>query len=569
MNHKIDWLSPRGHRESLDILDSLSRTCAQLGGSLSKRLYSLVESGNYVGLVEFSFNESYSAVSSNRTSPIKWDDVRDLEMARQIQAFYSKSEWLEIGYDKKGSAISKFHEAEALCKATNAFFRHKRSLSVHSVYEKEVDPVLHGASRKIAQILGRIPPLNSLAMCYGPGANTNVKSATACPRAKLSAALACSHELSPSVAELLEEFPHIANLHSLYQSEEAWCCEVQVHPGKVMFVPKNCKTLRSICVEPVLNGLAQKGIGSYMRARLRQFGLDLSTQEFNRNAAREGSVTGELATIDLSMASDCVARELVYELLPVDWAMFLDRFITRSVIVDGKEVQLEKFSSMGNGFTFELESLIFWALALAAADLLHYPSNRVLAYGDDIIVPTRCYQLLTRVLSACGFVVNDDKSFCTGHFRESCGSDYLYGFDIRPFYLKAKVNDESLYVMHNNFIRKGEFELAQQVKELCHQDILLTGPDGYGDGHLIGSYQIHRSRKIRRLGYEGGIFYSYARRGKAFKKPLPGDAILPVYSVYIRSGSEGPTDPDVVRGSVGYEKISIYTLREDIFPRKL
>jgi hypothetical protein len=104
--------------------------------------------------------------------------------------------------------------------------------------------------------------------------------------------------------------------------------------------------------------------------------------------------------------------------------------------VDGKWVFLNKFSSMGNGFTFELETLIFLAIAREACHLAGADESDVLVYGDDIIVPTLAGKLCTTLLRYFGFRPNSKKTFLTGVFRESCGGDYFNGVAVRPFYLK-------------------------------------------------------------------------------------------------------------------------------------
>jgi hypothetical protein len=99
-------------------------------------------------------------------------------------------------------------------------------------------------------------------------------------------------------------------------------------------------------------------------------------------------------------------------------------------------LKYEKFSSMGNGYTFELETLIFWGLCMGVCRELELEPSQVLVYGDDIVVPVAAYELLSEVLTFCGFTLNSKKSFGSGPFRESCGKDYFLGADVRPFFLK-------------------------------------------------------------------------------------------------------------------------------------
>jgi hypothetical protein len=537
----------------------MSHVLATLGGPLSAELNQLVQEGKFLQLVEYEFNYMEEA------------DVNDLLYARQIQALLSKQEkdWFGLGIDTEKVAFDNFMKAERRCKATNDRLDTERPTGL-------VSQVSHLAARKIFHVLGEVPSLASLAFSYGPGASTNVKSAVASPRAKLSASPVCSEELLPFVGELLAEFPYLAEHHCVKDSnyfplfsgdpdELRMYVSVLVGAGKLTFVPKSAKTKRPIVVEPVLNGLAQKGIGNYIRDRLKRVcNLDLRNQERNRSGAFVGSISGGLATIDLASASDTISIGSVAELLPPEWFEFLSRYRTGKVIYRGQTLSMEKFSSMGNGFTFELESLLFYALASAVCEVTGHDVRHVCTYGDDLIVPTACYPLLYEVLDFYGFEVNSKKSFVFGPFRESCGSDWLRGFDIRPFYLREQLNERVLYLFHNWAIRSGERKLAAAIHEWTTDHLRLYGPDGYGDGHLLGDYSLRSNRKLKRNGFGGGFFDTYSLNPKRLSKRYGGDWIFPVYSVYTRMGKSSETDPDVVRGSNGYSKVSIYTLATTI-----
>lgn len=209
--------------------------------------------------------------------------------------------------------------------------------------------------------------------------------------------------------------------------------------GNVMFtVPKNTEIDRVACKEPDLNLWCQKAYGNYIRGRLRGVGIDLNDQTRNQRLAYEGSVTGGYATIDLSSASDSVTRALVARLLPRAWYTLLDSLRSQRTVIDGQVHRNWMFSSMGNGFTFELESLIFWGLCKSVAYLTN-TRGRLLVYGDDIIVPTGIARTIVQVLGFCGFVTNSKKTFLSGPFRESCGAHWYAGNDVKPFYLRAPI----------------------------------------------------------------------------------------------------------------------------------
>lgn len=308
---------------------------------------------------------------------------------------------------------------------------------------------------------------------------------------------------------------------------------VQIMDAALTFVAKNAKTYRAIATEPPLNGVYQLALGDYIARRLAKFGVDLSDQSRNQRLAKEGSLTGALATLDLSSASDTVATELVYHLLPVDWALALSVGRSSAVLYKGEKIVLEKFSSMGNGFTFALESLIFWALASSCS-----AGGEVSVYGDDIIVETAAVPLLTEVLTACGFTLSPGKSFSTGPFRESCGADYYRGFDIRPYYQKDLVCPADLMKLHNFYVRHGYEERAEMVrKTYLHPDFHIFGPDGYGDGHLLGDFSPLRKQRHVRSGYSGFVFDTFKEAGLRMdrKGHLPGDYVYSLYTIYQRA----------------------------------
>ena len=149
-----------------------------------------------------------------------------------------------------------------------------------------------------------------------------------------------------------------------------------------------------------------------IRKWLRRVRIDLDDQSRNRELAKEGSMTNQLATIDLSSASDSVSLRLVDDLLPPRWADFIGQTRSEEILLpDGTWHRLAKVSSMGNGFTFELESLIFWALSAACVDLLEVEDRRVGIYGDDIIVHTSVAPHLVSILGYYGFQTNKTKTF--------------------------------------------------------------------------------------------------------------------------------------------------------------
>jgi hypothetical protein len=547
----------RGRGETLSLIRDLSMECAVLGGPLSQQLNALIQSGSYRAVVEFKLDGS--AMDKAQQT--------DYLYARQIKALVEKQDFLDLGYDREKEAVSKFIAAEEKCFVTNTRFWNDRP-------KWDVAGVLYTAQRIIGRILGPVPRYEEMSFLFGPGASTNVVGRIASFRTKLAAPMQCSKSLESSLGDFLAEFPLWCDAVAVKHSDESWTVPVEVRPARLGFVPKTSKTDRTICVEPSLNALGQKGIGSYMKKRLGLFGVDLLDQSVNQSLALKGSIDGSLATVDLSSASDTVSYALVMSLLPTDWFNLLDRFRSESVEFKGVVTELEKFSSMGNAYTFELESLIFYSLALSVCDYLNLIGESIFdgaellirdwpisVYGDDIIIPVDAVQLLYETLNWCGFEVNTEKSFSTGGFRESCGADWLFGFDVRPWYLRKEISERSLFVAHNFFLRRGERSLAKIVLSYTRKEFRLFGPDGYGDGHLLGDYSLRPAK----AGFDGGYFRSWKGVSCRYDKSHQTDVLIPSYSVYARMGKDTSTDPYVVRGTKRYKTTSIYTTRRGIF----
>jgi len=405
-------------------------------------------------------------------------------------------------------------------------------------------------------MLGDVPNLADLKLRFGGGATTQVVKRRASASRKLGQVLACSEDMLPVIKDVLSELPLWMDFQDKGSSSESWLVDLVIQPSRLDFVPKSFKTLRSTITNPSLDLMVQLGIGSHLKRRFKSFGLDLRDQRPNQDAAREGSITGALATLDLKSASDTLARELVFNLLPRDWYFFLSHFRSGNVLCEGVPVRMQKFSSMGNGFTFELESLIFFALALACVKDGDHPKVRV--YGDDIIVPSYAYGPLCELLHYAGFIVNREKSFSDGPFRESCGADYNRGIDIRPSYVKDSLSLMAIFRLHNQYVRRGDPEAAEVCLSWIPNHYRKFGPDGYGDGHLIGDSGLTPFGRDR--GFCGYTFETYTLRPVRDFSPRPGDRVYPFYSVYANADTggcltEGPVeDPQLL--ALGFKAIS-------------
>ena len=295
-----------------------------------------------------------------------------------------------------------------------------------------------------------------------------------------------------------------------------------VRGSRLSFVPKTTEISRTICTEPLVNMMFQQGVKHVLEKALRETcGISLSKQQpKNRELARLGSKSGRFGTIDLSSASDSMSLSLVRAMFPstvVSWLMKTRSPVT--ILPDGTEVELHMVSSMGNAFTFPLQTLFFCSLVYGAYRTLDIPFERPFrqslgnfaVYGDDIIVDHRAYDLVVRLLSLSGFSVNVNKSFNETLFRESCGADYYQGRDVRGVYIQS-LNDVcdrySAINRLNIWSAKHWIPLPNLIQYLMAGTRFLPVPFTEQD---IAGIKVHSThlRTYSRSRYTGGLLYRY------------------------------------------------------------
>lgn len=229
-----------------------------------------------------------------------------------------------------------------------------------------------------------------------------------------------------------------------------------VEDSRTSLVPKSDKISRLICVEPSLNTWFQLGAASILTDALWQsYRIDLQTQpDKNRRLAHQGSVSDDLVTIDLSSASDTLSVNLMQQIIPKQAYDLLGKLrTTHTRLPDGERLELTMFSTMGNGFTFPLQTAVFSAVVDAAfrsygiRDIKHRSDWSV--FGDDIICPKFIFGRVMRLLELIGCIPNVDKTFAEGPFRESCGHDYFLGVNIRGVYAKQLDTPQDRYSVIN------------------------------------------------------------------------------------------------------------------------
>ena len=411
--------------------------------------------------------------------------------------FLAKADFLNLPVSKKEAALAKFNRMEELCSRTN-----RRFLS------PLVDPLnqgvnvwlLNAVKRKIEQVLGDFSAEELIGGAnWGPGVTTLLKGSHVSAVNKFQ----LENGITRDLYALVKPWFHLAyplwadHLESEFGPE---LFSFQVG-NEIVTVPKNSKTDRVIAVEPGLNLWFQKGVGDMIRRRLLRVGIDLNSQTRNQQLAYSASKDGELATVDFSSASDTISREVVRELLPPRWYTLMNSMRSKVGFCESKLVVWEKFSSMGNGFTFELESLIFYAAAQVVTDFLGLSTKDVSVFGDDVILPSGAFHTFSSFGEFLGFQVNPQKSFSSGYFRESCGSHFFDGVDVKPLYMKKRLqNAQAIYKLANGIRRLAhrrnsycgcDYVFRDAVRRL-HQrvprSLRLYVPEGVGDCGFISNF---------------------------------------------------------------------------------
>lgn len=271
-------------------------------------------------------------------------------------------------------------------------------------------------------------------------------------------------------------------------------------PVRVVQVPKTLKTPRIIALEPAHMQYMQQAILDVLRPRLELQRIpgntrdsacypmiNFTSQESNRLLAREGSLSGSLATLDLSEASDRVSLQHVSAVFASSPNVLEAVLAVRSTHADVPGhgvIPLTKYASMGSALCFPVEAMVFLAVVfhgLCTAEstqglrsqIVGY-KDQVRVYGDDIIVPTHMVNSVIQSLELFGFKVNTGKSFWNGKFRESCGGDYFEGHDVNVVKVRREfpsshtdaLEVKSLAELRNRLYWRGMWKTAYWLDDV-------------------------------------------------------------------------------------------------------
>lgn len=571
-NRRVTFTSSRVYKGSLAILANL----ASLGSSVAEEVLKKIEILDFHGaLLVPQPTPSYGDPELFARDYLAWNLLR-------------KSLHLPVIVDRGEAAYQKWRAAEESCAHINrnhgtrpyGFDR----LCGASSLDQSFDSAILLAKKEISSLLGEFS-WDECAKHFGfsGGASTRLPKRNGHPVHKYGSSTK-PHVTRNCALLALTAIHHSPIWRKRMEDEfgpDPFDWVVIVQGSRFDTVDKTALTDRIIAIEPDLNMYLQRGIGAVLRKRLKRVGVCLNRQDLNAKLAEIGSRLGSLVTIDLASASDSVAIELCRLLLPPDWfdALMLTR-CEYTVLPDGKLHRLEKISSMGNGFTFELESLIFWALSVASVKLLNCEDRRIGIYGDDIVVHNSVAEYLIGLLSYTGFETNVQKTFISGPFRESCGSHWFLGADVTPFNVKEQCSAvHDMYWLVNSFrvwaSSRPDPTVYQGVYSyLCN---LIPGKDRHRKvpaylglrAGIICSFDEARPRFVRdarkRIRNDDGTV-TLAERDPAFGGALCADFLRPIRekheptgwgrALHVMSSCNGPTEahdpffPDASDGGV-------------------
>lgn len=411
-------------------------------------------------------HREWDQLANLTVDPNKYLDWRAYLLDAQAVQFLKKYPGLPTTVDRAQVALDNWLSCEKQCFQSNVRLRPYLSSEGEPPLEVADDGIsefFRDVRKTIRRWIGSRPPYQVIGR-FGPGATFADKGT----KSTIAHKIVSDPTTTAGALGFIPEFwRHTA--WARFVSKSGASIDL-VDGNRFLTVPKDATKDRPIAVEPSINVFYQLAYGGVLRSRLLKAGFDLDEgQELHRRLAKEGSQTGSLATIDLSNASDTVSYNLVKLLLPAAWFKDLVALRSPKTLVNGRWRLLEKFSSMGNGYTFELETLIFAALCYVSMQrqgISPLPGKNIGCYGDDIILPVPAVRGVVAVLKFCGLTPNMRKTHVDGVFRESCGGDYFNGFPVRSFFLKKEPENPQTWISVANGIKRTFDLLGQRADDV-------------------------------------------------------------------------------------------------------
>lgn len=368
-------------------------------------------------------------------------------LSAQSCAIFKKRLWLmpeEVpNKDLSESALEAFLKVEHECSEANYHLRARSNFATNGL--------LHRAATIAQSILGNLPhdTFSHLDPLFTSGSTATLSGLNANIESKILSRLSVSQH---AACYILDATRSCGLLKDIWEDNLEY-----VNYNVFRTVPKSFDKERIVCPEPLGNMLLQRHIARLIKKRLRKVGIDISSQaDIHRSILESNSDL--VATIDQSDASDRISYELVRQILPPDWFYILNQLRSKNCLLpDGTLHPLQKFMTQGNGFTFELETLIFYCIVKANLDNNKSDDKHFVSiFGDDTLVYDWHSETTIKALKQCFLKINVQKSFSNDTFKESCGTDIMENQNVRPIYFKEF--SEGLF---------GLYELANRIYEVA------------------------------------------------------------------------------------------------------
>lgn len=367
----------------------------------------------------------------------------------------------------------------------------------------------------VHHVLGDNPPLDEIAEAahYGPGSTSSVKGANVGYVRKMEANECVPLAVDLAAQALMHDKACWAHLgmdpvyagnpdarEGFIRVAREWLSASVVSEDTLMFIHKSMTALRSISAQPTCSGMLQLGVHSVVEPLLERVGVTIRDQSRNQRMARQGSLEAlnghkdPIVTLDKTDASSFLAANLITYFFPPAWAKLLNRIRTPRYLapkeLGGGTHDYAMYAGMGNGTTFVVETLVFWAMTYAtssAKSVDEYVATGTYAvYGDDVILRKKHAVRYIALAEYLGFVISEEKSFLDGPFRESCGADYYNGTNVRPAIINTdgqRMGELEIVGFHNT-LADGPYPLkdaCRRVRGLWKQRInpsVPTDPQG-------------------------------------------------------------------------------------------